>query len=491
VPSHISLPASPSLEQQRKRAKDLLKAARAGDSAALQRFARSHPRLGASPTLRDAVRLADAQWVIAREYGFTSWARLKAHVDALSGKAPLRRPFETDPQYYRDRAAGMLSVFATGEPNAIRLARLFHPSFTDAAEADIRAAELTQADAELILAREHGFETFEALARHVETLGEKPEPFRLAFEAIKADDRAKFSAQLRSDPDLVNAPGTNGNRLILLAMSFGRLAMVEDLLDAGADPDLPNNKGWTALHQAAYTQPPSDDPRPAVALLDRLLAAGASPYAEAYGDGGTPLAVSLFWGHVPLAQRLAAAAIAPCNLRVAAGLGRLDLMRALFEGGRLRPEAGLHREFHRPHSGFPPWRPTDVEAEILAEALTYAARSGRIEAMAFLLERGADIDAEPCNGTALHWAVARRRAEATAWLLERDADIDRRAAFGGTRGVTPLHIAAAWGGSPDCARLLVERGADRSIKDALQDGTPANWAAFFKNQEIREMIERA
>jgi ankyrin repeat protein len=77
-------------------------------------------------------------------------------------------------------------------------------------------------------------------------------------------------------------------------------------------------------------------------------------------------------------------------------------------------------------------------------------------------------------------------AEATAWLLERGADIDRRAAFGGTRGVTPLHIAAAWGGSPDCARLLLAHGADRSIKDALQDGTPANWAAFFKNQEIRE-----
>jgi ankyrin repeat protein len=383
----------------------------------------------------------------------------------------------------------MLSVFATGEPNAIRLTRLFHPRFADAAEDDIRAAELTQADAELILAREHGFETFEALARHVETLRDKPEPFRLAFEAIKADDRAKFSALLRSDPDLVNAPGTNGNRLILLAMSFGRLAMVEDLLDAGADPDLPNNKGWTALHQAAYSDP--SKPGAGLATLDMLLEAGASPYAEAYGDGGTPLAMALFWGHVPLAERLAEVAIAPHNLRVAAGLGRLDLMHALFAGGRLRPEAGLHREFHRPHSGFPPWRPSDTEAEILAEALTYAARSGRIAAMALLLERGADIDAEPYNGTALHWAVARRRPAAAAWLLDHGADIDRRAAFGGTRGVTPLHIAAAWGGSPDCARLLLAHGADRSIKDALQDGTPANWAAFFKNQEIREMIEQA
>ena len=132
-----------------------------------------------------------------------------------------------------------------------------------------------------------------------------------------------------------------------------------------------------------------------------------------------------------------------------------------------------------------------TRAEILAEALTYAARSGRIDAMALLLERGADIDAEPYNGTALHWAVARRRLEAAAWLIDHGADVNRRAAFGGTRGVTPLHVAAAWDGSPDCARLLLARGADRGIKDALQDGTPANWAAFFKNEEIREMIVQA
>ena len=186
---------------------------------------------------------------------------------------------------------------------------MFHPRFAATAEADIRAAELTQADAELILAREHGFETFEALAHQVEILREKPTPFRLAFEAIKADDRAKFSALLKSDPDLVNAPGTNGNRLILLAMSFGRSTMVENLLAAGADPDLPNNKGWTALHQAAYSNP--SKPGTGLATLDMLLEAGASPYAEAYGDGGTPLAVALFWGHARWRNGSPSRSIAP------------------------------------------------------------------------------------------------------------------------------------------------------------------------------------
>ena len=38
----------------------------------------------------------------------------------------------------------------------------------------------------------------------------------------------------------------------------------------------------------------------------------------------------------------------------------------------------------------------------------------RIEAMALLVERGAHVDAEPYNGTALHWAVARKQVEAAA-----------------------------------------------------------------------------
>jgi ankyrin repeat protein len=166
-------------------------------------------------------------------------------------------------------------------------------------------------------------------------------------------------------------------------------------------------------------------------------------------------------------------------------------MRSLFDRGRLRPQAGWHREFHSPHSGFPPWRPGESEAEILAEALTYAARSGRIDAMAFLLEHGAEVDAEPYNGTALHWAVQRRRPEAAAWLIDHGADLDRRAAFGGVRGVTPMHVAAAWQGSPDCARLLLARGADRNIKDPDYDGTPAGWAKFHNNPEIAKMIAEA
>jgi len=57
-------------EQQRKRAKDLLKAARAGEPAALVRF-KSPPRL------------AEAQYLIAQELRFNDWAELKRHIAVM------------------------------------------------------------------------------------------------------------------------------------------------------------------------------------------------------------------------------------------------------------------------------------------------------------------------------------------------------------------------------------------------------------------------
>ena len=66
------LPARPSLDHLRREARDLLRAAQAGDPAAAGRIR----AVSAVPTL------ASAQLALAREYGFASWARLKAEVEA-------------------------------------------------------------------------------------------------------------------------------------------------------------------------------------------------------------------------------------------------------------------------------------------------------------------------------------------------------------------------------------------------------------------------
>jgi ankyrin repeat protein len=480
------------MEQQRKRAKDLLRALRSGAPEALARMRASHPRLAAAATpaaVQAAARLADAQLVIAREYGFASWPRLRAHIATLAQEAvDPAQPFRTELAYYRDRAAGLVSVHGTGERNALRLIRRLHPVFAAADEGSIRDAAFTQADGELVLAREHGFADWPAFAAHIEAVAQRAvaAPFRDAFVAIESADLPGLAALLEATPALVNARGTNGNRLLTLAVAMGRTEMVAYLLDRGADPDLPNDKSWTGLHAAAYAGPESDADA-WLPILDLLLAAGASVEMEAYGDGGTPLAVALFWGHVRLAERLADEAVTPANLRVAAGLGRPELVAACFAAdGSLSAAAGAHREFHRPHSGFPAWVPRDDAQEVLDEALGWAARNGRVTAMATLVARGARLDSEPYNGTALHWATARDKLDAAAWLLDQGADVNRVAAFGGMPGITPLHLAARLGREA-AARLLLDRGADRQATDPQHRATPAEWAEFFRHTAISAM----
>ena len=75
------------LENQRKQARSLLNAARAGDTQALRRLAAAQPQRKAG----ERWSLHHAQHAIARELGFTSWARLKAHIEADHGPLLLSR----------------------------------------------------------------------------------------------------------------------------------------------------------------------------------------------------------------------------------------------------------------------------------------------------------------------------------------------------------------------------------------------------------------
>lgn len=76
--AYRSLPRSPDLGHLRDEAKSLKKICASGDSGGIA-FVDFH--LGRATT---AVKLADAQFALARSYGFRSWARLKAFVEAQS-----------------------------------------------------------------------------------------------------------------------------------------------------------------------------------------------------------------------------------------------------------------------------------------------------------------------------------------------------------------------------------------------------------------------
>jgi hypothetical protein len=488
------------LEQQKKRARELLRAIRSGDTAAIDRLRRFHKRWVDVSEIRtrQLVALHDAQYTLAREQGFSSWTRLKAHAQPSSDSRHTH-VIVTDMKWIGDRARGLLRAHHSGVPAALEQIREWHPRFADASDLDIQEATFTEADAQFVYAREHGFERWDELGARVEALaqGRAEDPFLRAFKALEKADMASLTSLLGAHPALANARGTNGNTLLNLAASLIGMARrgqprgasdiqlsgIDALLAAGAKSDEPNDRGWTALHQAAYSNL-SD-------VAERLIAAGASVDAEAHGSGGTPLIAGLFWGHREVSDVLAAHAIVPRNLRAASGVGDLAVLEMFFAAdGTLTGDAGAARGFYRPHSGFPDWQPSTESQEILDEALVWACKNDRIGVLDRLVRGGARLDADPYRGTPLVWAAACNRTRAAEWLLDHGAEVDGRATFGGLshgKGLTALIMAAQYGHLP-MVELLVERGADVNARDELYHATAQQSAEYFKQAAVSDFL---
>ena len=195
--------------------------------------------------------------------------------------------------------------------------------------------------------------------------------------------------------------------------------MAETVLAAGADVNEPNDRGWTALHQVAYSNQRE--------IAAELIAHGDRLELEGHGCGWNAAGDGVVLGPSGSRGFFKPAFDRSGNLRVAAGLGRLDLTENCFRGERtLTAEACAARGFYRPHSGFPDWSPSADAQEVLDEALVWAAKSGRTEVLPRLLHAGARLDADPYRGTALIWAAVRNRLETAEWLIDHGANVNQR-----------------------------------------------------------------
>lgn len=79
-----SLPSNPDLDHLKYQARDLRKAHAARNLEVAQRLREFHPRFNRATDaaiFEAELSLSDAQLAIAREYGFSSWARLKKHIE--------------------------------------------------------------------------------------------------------------------------------------------------------------------------------------------------------------------------------------------------------------------------------------------------------------------------------------------------------------------------------------------------------------------------
>lgn len=223
---------------------------------------------------------------------------------------------------------------------------------------------------------------------------------------------------------------------IAAAARNGDLDQVRELIDAGADVNLPQADGSTPLLWAAYQSHPE--------MVTALIDAGADPDA-ANGFGITPLLQAGRYGATPVIE-------------------------ALLDGG-----ATLESKH--------------PEGET---ALMAAARAGSAEAVSLLLERGSDPNAVESlwHQTALMWAASEGHLDVVDVLLNAGADPNLQARTTEltkrstrtdfpTGGFTAL-MWAARNGDEAVVRRLVEGGADINLTNG--DGATAMMLAIINDR---------
>jgi ankyrin repeat protein len=421
----VALPERPNLEWLRKQAKR---------------------RLIEQRRVRPDARLADAQFDLARDFGFSSWRELKAHVDTLTVEGRLIAAAK-----HGDAAA--LDALLDAHPGALHTR--VPPFGATLLHAGARHASVLEALLRRGLdpnARESGDNTtalhwaaaageLDAVRRLVDAgadvggHGDDHEldvigwascwdgtrtdrhravrAFLLArgarhhiFSAIGADDPVAVRALVAADPaQLQRRQSRNENNRTPLqyAVVLNDAAMVSLLLELGADPLGVDGWGMTA---AAYATN---------AAIDRPI---------------------------------------------------LERIRGLAAGELLSADRGL--------------RPTNAAAMDLFASL---ALGDAAAAERFVADNPRLVDAK--HGV-LHLMAKRGDAAAVEWLLAHRADPNGKWAHFDA-DVTPLHLACL-GNHPSVVSVLLAGGADPSLRDSRHDADALGWARFFDRRAIVRLL---
>ena len=474
------LPRQLSLEQLRKQAKDLLAEYRAGDPAAVAEVHRFERQPDPA-----AFALHDAQRVLARAYGYESWAKLKAFVDG----ANVARLAEAVKAGNVAQARALLHVrpeLATmdmagdDEHQALHYAVLRRDAamvrLLMAAGADARKGIFPHRDATtgFALARDRGYRdivaAIEEEERHRREAMSCPNATVSPVQdqinhAIRKGDNSEAIRLLEADESPILACDRDGATPLHAAAEEMNEEMVAWLLSRRANTRKQDLKGLTPLDRAALAADPRNDGAkgfPAVAR--RLVAHGADVTIRA--------AVAL-----ADAERIRELALAdPGVLReirwqtgglltLAVKHGHIGIVRLLLDLGADVDERTTLDELEEPTSswGSPLW---------------FASLAGRRDIAELLLDRGADPNA---NVYASGWPIDhayRHRDETLKQLLL-------------ARGAKPQPWTIAMAHDAGEARRMLETDASEELAHELAwsaacNGCPAivelalprlNWAA--------------
>ncbi len=411
--SPASLPDAPNLDWLRKRARHRLAELR-----------RTQPES----------KLADAQFALAKEYGFASWRALKAHIDALSVEGQLFAAAQKGD-------VARLTALVDAHPESLRARS--KPYGHTLLHAAAHAGHLDAVD--LLLrrgidpnVREHGDDTYPmhwaAAAGHVDVVR------RLADaggDVIGRGDDHQLEVigwatcwdgcdddRHRAVVDILVSHGARHHIFSAIAMNLGD--EVRRIVSAEA----------SQLHRAMSRNEAHQLPlhfavrmnRPEMVAL--LLDLGAD---RARGDGaGMPAVVYSADPRVDRRVIEALASRSEPDLFTSLALGDYGTASRLVEG---QPE----------------------------------------------LVRGDDLAANP-----LHLLAKRGDARGVRWLLDRGANPSARWSHWGAV-VTPLHL-AAMEGNVEIVQLLLDAGADTTIRDSEHGSDPLGWAEFFGRVEIVRIL---
>jgi ankyrin repeat protein len=269
-------------------------------------------------------------------------------------------------------------------------------------------------------------------------------------ELIRLDDRKAALEEIRRQPSIVNARGPRGATPLMYAALYGDATLLAAMLQAGADPNIRNDSGATALMWAI------EDIEKVRLLLKHGADANASsafgrtPLILATGLGGSEQMIRLLLerGAAPVLPALAAAAFN----------GNVAMVRTLLA-------AGVHDN--------------GVAAGVAL----------RFNCIACLEAIDADRPIPPLPRALLDVVPPAGPGESQAVLdaLSRGADVNAKDPL--SRSVV-LRAAISETLSPQTMQLLIDRGADVHVKDR-EGFTALDYAKRVGRKPIIDVLAKA
>jgi ankyrin repeat protein len=484
------------LEQQRKLAKDLLRAHRRGDLSAAVRIVRHLPRArnqAPEAVLQPPFTLSEAQLIVAREAGFSSWPKLKHHIDAVAAEGA-----EIEEKIIDAALAGQANAARGGVESSI---------YAACAVADADSA-MVLLDRDASLANRRGgrrnwtpllylccsryrrneSETAAArvrIARRLIELGGDVNAAGLELGYTAPHINQMFdehewrpidgAAGRLAESDLVRLlleAGADLNKTyetVSQAVRAGNVEVLTLILESG--PKEWWQIGW-ALKACAVLEKPDmarilvphlSRPRvPGTALLEAIRLQRNPELMEVLlgDDDDHPLTISIWRNAYRAAIRYAHREAAALLLRRGADDGAVtdaDRVIAACMNGQA-----------------PSLRPPFTEED--HRMLAWAIRAGRYYAVPLLLDAGCDPNVADRDGEfPLHLAVRANSTESVEALLNAGARLDTR----NFESEAPLDVALALGRTPFVQRLL-DAGA-----------IPAHETPTLDREEMNVLFERA